>query len=143
MIINTENIEHVLKTNSGWHLEKHINMSRNNIGFYKNEKKEITSMSLGAAIEFQKFYNMDVNNMNENIWEFENYMIEDSSNSFYELTFADYDENILGVIVTDVEDDYLEMVRALNNGADPIAEGWEDGGGNTLNINGWGGSPAE
>jgi len=46
----------------------------------------------------------------------------------------DADDNFLGYISSD---DYDGDAEALDNGECPICEQWEDGAGNTCNINGW------
>lgn len=69
------------------------------------------------------------------IWEFENYRVFQENAAY---RFEDMDGNILGHIGAADADDMERIERDLNDGDDPIAEGWEDGAGNTVNLNGWG-----
>lgn len=73
------------------------------------------------------------NKMNNTKWSFENYTVEfeESENM---LRFEDKEGNLLGYVSNVMENDLIED---LNNGANPIAEGWEDGIGNTITIDGW------
>lgn len=43
----------------------------------------------------------------------------------------------LGTIYPDSVDDMRQCIAALDNGADPIADGWEDGNGNVCTLDGW------
>lgn len=63
-------------------------------------------------------------------WEFKHYTIYEETDV---LRFEDVHGNILGYVTKNGTDE----INALNNGADPIAEGWEDGNGNTLTLDGW------
>lgn len=67
------------------------------------------------------------------MWEFEGYTVFKETDL---LRFEDEKGDILGYVAFD--DGGEELVKELDNGADPIAEGWEDGIGNTINIEGWG-----
>ncbi|WP_405101517.1 hypothetical protein [Oceanobacillus sp. FSL H7-0719] len=67
------------------------------------------------------------------MWEFENYVVYKETDV---LRFENLDGDILGYVSFD--DGGEEMTRELNRGIDPIAEGWEDGIGNTISLNGWG-----
>lgn len=60
-------------------------------------------------------------------WEFELYTVYEESEV---LRIEDKDGNIIGY----VSKNGTEEIEALNNGADPIAERWEDGLGNTLTL---------
>lgn len=60
-------------------------------------------------------------------WEFELYTVYEESEV---LRIEDKDGNIIGY----VSKNGTEEIEALNNGADPIAECWEDGLGNTLTL---------
>lgn len=64
-------------------------------------------------------------------WKFKNYVIYEETDV---LRFEDLHGNILGYVSKNGN----EEVEALNNDADPIADGWEDGLGNTLTLDGWG-----
>lgn len=64
------------------------------------------------------------------MWKFASYVIIEESDL---LRFEDYEGNILGYVTKNGFDE----LYALDNGADPIAEGWEDGNGNTLTLDGW------
>ncbi len=72
------------------------------------------------------------NKEEKTMWEFKNYTIHKETNL---LRF----ENNDGVIIGYVQLNGYDEVEDLNNGANPIEEGWRDGIGNTININGWGG----
>lgn len=63
-------------------------------------------------------------------WEFKHYIIYEETDV---LRFEDAHGNILGYVIKNGTDE----IEALNSGADPIAEGWEDGNGNTLTLDGW------
>lgn len=65
-------------------------------------------------------------------WDFEEYSVSVEDDV---LRFELSDGTIIGY-VSNVESN--ELITELNNGADPIAEGWEDGVGNTIQIWGWG-----
>jgi len=64
-------------------------------------------------------------------WEFENYTVYEETDV---LRFENNDDEVIGYVAKNEN----QEVDALDNGADPIADGWEDGIGNTLNISGWG-----
>lgn len=72
------------------------------------------------------------NKEEKTMWEFENYTIHKETDL---LRF----ENNDGVIIGYVHLNDYDEVEDLNNGANPIEEGWKDGIGNTINIDGWGG----
>ena len=63
-------------------------------------------------------------------WTFKNYVIYNETDF---LRFEDKKGNLLGYLIKNGN----EEVEALDNGADPIAEGWEDGNGNTVTLDGW------
>ena len=65
------------------------------------------------------------------MWKFASYVIIEESDL---LRFEDYEGNILGYVTKNG----FEELYALDNGADPIAERWEDGNGNTVTLDGWG-----
>lgn len=67
------------------------------------------------------------------MWEFEDYVVHKETDV---LRFEDLNGEILGYVSFD--DGGKELVKELDNGADPIAEGWEDGIGNTISLDGWG-----
>lgn len=69
------------------------------------------------------------------IWEFENYQVFQESAAY---RFEDMDGKILGFIAAADADDMQRIEKDLNDGSDPIAEGWEDGAGNTISLDGWG-----
>src|SRR5699024_4253450 len=60
-------------------------------------------------------------------WEFENYTV-------YEETDVLRFENEEGDVIGHVSKDGDTLSEELDNGADPIADGWEDGIGNTIDI---------
>ncbi len=65
-------------------------------------------------------------------WEFEDYTVYEETDV---LRFEDNEGEVLGYVSNHYDDG---LVEDLNNGADPIADGWEDGIGNTISIEGWG-----
>lgn len=65
-------------------------------------------------------------------WKFEDYTVYEETDV---LRFENNDGEVIGYVGNIHENDLIED---LNNGADPIADGWEDGVGNTINIDGWG-----
>lgn len=68
-------------------------------------------------------------------WEFEGYTVYDENGV---LRF----ENAAGDTIGYVSNHEGDLIDDLNNGADPIADLWEDGVGNTINIDGWGNDEA-
>lgn len=44
----------------------------------------------------------------------------------------------LGTITPASIEDMNDLIADLDDGACPVADNWEDGNGNTCNINGWG-----
>lgn len=66
-------------------------------------------------------------------WEFENYTVTEEEDV---LRFENEDGDVIGYVAT--HDHHEELINDLDNGANPIEDGWEDGIGNTININGWG-----
>src|SRR5690606_31839276 len=64
-------------------------------------------------------------------WEFKDYTVYEEADV---LKFENNDGDIIGYVTKNG----TEEVEALDNGADPIADGWEDGIGNTLSLEGWG-----
>lgn len=67
-----------------------------------------------------------------NVWEFEDYEIYEETDL---LRFEDKKGDLLGYVA--FNDNKEEIINELNNGTNPIKDGWEDGIGNTLSINGW------
>lgn len=67
------------------------------------------------------------------MWEFKNYVVYKETDL---LRFETLEGDILGYVMFD--DGGEELIKELNNGADPIAEGWGDGLGNTISLEGWG-----
>lgn len=67
------------------------------------------------------------------IWEFEGYTIHEETDQF---RFENEEGEVLGYV--SYNEMYDELVQDLENGANPIEDGWEDGVGNTISINGWG-----
>jgi len=63
-------------------------------------------------------------------WEFKGYTVHEETDV---LRFENDNGDILGYVVKNGNDEIV----SLNNGEDPIKDGWEDGIGNTININGW------
>lgn len=65
------------------------------------------------------------------IWEFEEYTVYEESEV---LRFEDSEGNLLGYVSNIHENGLIED---LDGGADPIADGWEDGLGNVVGLGGW------
>src|SRR5690625_4292056 len=63
-------------------------------------------------------------------WNFDGYEVIEETDV---LRFENLAGNVIGYVAKD--DSVLE---SLENGEDPIEDGWEDGVGNTLEITGWG-----
>jgi len=66
------------------------------------------------------------------VWEYDTYNVFEEMDV---LRFEDKNGDVLGYVAYD---DKENMVNELNNGVDPFDEGWEDGVGNEINIDGWG-----
>jgi len=67
------------------------------------------------------------------MWEFKEYTVYKETDL---LRFENKEGNVLGYVSFD--DGGKELTDELDNGADPIAEGWEDGIGNIISLDGWG-----
>ena len=67
------------------------------------------------------------------MWNFKNYTVYKETDV---LRFENNKGDILGYVSFD--DGGEELINELNDGANPIEEGWEDGIGNTISLNGWG-----
>ena len=67
------------------------------------------------------------------MWEFKQYTVYKETDL---LRFEDLEGNFLGYVA--FNDGGEELTNELDNGADPIAEGWEDGVGNVISLEGWG-----
>lgn len=65
-------------------------------------------------------------------WEFASYTVHEETDV---LRFEDLEGNVLGYVSNIHENGLIED---LDNGADPIEDGWEDGLGNTISLDGWG-----
>lgn len=63
-------------------------------------------------------------------WGFDNYAIYEETDV---LRFEDDRGDVIGYVINDEG-----LTDELDAGIDPIAEGWEDGNGNTVNMYGWG-----
>lgn len=70
-------------------------------------------------------------------WHFKDYAVYEESCD-RTLRFEDLDGEILGYVVAGDNADHHANVEALDGGANPIDERWEDGGGNTVSLSGWG-----
>lgn len=51
--------------------------------------------------------------------------------------YSNEDNEYLGLISSNTIENMNEIIEALNKNVDPIEEGWEDGNGNTLTLDGW------
>lgn len=88
-------------------------------------------MPLYTLKEVQKYERERGIAMEKTTWEFDNYTVYDEGDV---LRFENNDGDVIGY-VTNHEGD---LIDDLNNGADPIEDGWEDGVGNTIDMDGWG-----
>lgn len=66
------------------------------------------------------------------MWEFENYTVYEEMDL---LRFENLENDLLGYVMKDKDN---QVIKDLDNGVNPINEGWEDGVGNTISIEGWG-----
>lgn len=66
-------------------------------------------------------------------WSFKDYSVHyiDTENL---LKFESTNGTVIGHITNVKEND---LINELDKGANPIKDGWEDGAGNTINIDGW------
>lgn len=67
----------------------------------------------------------------ESVWEFETYNIYQETDL---LRFENKDNEVIGYVTINEDEN---AIKELNNGADPILDGWEDGNGNEVKIEGW------
>ena len=69
-----------------------------------------------------------------------NYTIQekDFDHDLHQFLFTTADGNVLGVVTPADASDTADIVKELDEGSDPITEGWEDGMGNTVSMAGWG-----
>lgn len=74
-------------------------------------------------------------NDGSSIWEFEEYDVFEETDL---LRFENTEHEVIGYVQINLDEPYLTVIEELNRGADPIADGWEDGIGNTIGMNGWG-----
>lgn len=70
-------------------------------------------------------------------WHFEKYAVYEEGCD-RTLRFEDTEGNVLGYVVAGDNADHNANVEALDGGANPIDERWEDGDGNTVSLGGWG-----
>lgn len=66
------------------------------------------------------------------MWEFQEYTVYEETDV---LRFEDIKGNILGYV--SYSDSSKPEIKALNEGANPIQDKWEDGVGNELSLGGW------
>lgn len=73
-------------------------------------------------------------------WNFENGINVEECEFDYDLhCFKVYNgEKYLGIIYPGSIEDMESCIEELDNGNDPISDGWEDGMGNSCTIDGWG-----
>lgn len=72
------------------------------------------------------------------VWKFEEYNVFEDTVDL--LRFENKNGDILGYVTLeyDAPNKTINNIDELNKGNNPIEDGWEDGIGNTLNLNGWG-----
>ena len=125
-------IEILLKSKSSYRIAKDLNINARTVNRYQNGTSEIDKMEFGTAEKLYNYYLEEMANVEKTMWEFEGYTVYLETDV---LRFEDNEGDVLGYVMNEGN----ELVEELNNGVDPIAEGWEDGVGNTINIDGWGG----
>lgn len=119
---------------------------------YESGEYNIHNMTLASAISLANALECDVTDLIDNkkgkplrrnnmkTWTKNGYAIYENAydGDLTMLKFYDDEDNYLGNVtfgsVEQMEHDY----SLLDDGADPIEDGWEDGNGNLLDINGWG-----
>lgn len=69
-------------------------------------------------------------NNNASVWEFEDYSIHEERGL---LKFEDKEGENLGYVILNDKEELESIIK----GADPIADGWEDGIGNKVTLDGW------
>lgn len=124
----TEGIQWVLDNRTSYEVAKDLGIQNRTINRYQNGTSPIDNMTLGTAEKIYNYYLKEMARMGK--WEFEGYTVHEETDL---LRFEDEKGEVLGYVMKD-----NDVVADLNNGADPIADGWEDGIGNTISIDGWG-----
>lgn len=123
-------IRRVLDTRTSYEVAKALNVPNRTINRYQNGTTPLENMTIGTA---QKIFNYHLKEMNEmKVWEFKGYTVYEESEV---LKFEDKEGNLLGYVSNIHE---YNLIDELDNGADPIADGWEDGVGNIIGMDGWG-----
>lgn len=67
-------------------------------------------------------------------WDFDNYLVYEETDV---LRFENNEGDTIGYVHLH-HDDADILIGLLNDGINPIEDEWEDGIGNTIDINGWG-----
>lgn len=57
MLINTKQIESLIKDNPAYSLAKNIDVNRQNLNNYKNDTYDIDQMTIALATKLQNYYN--------------------------------------------------------------------------------------
>lgn len=113
--------------------------SANPIHKMRNGESDIMKMQLATIVQFEKIYE-EMDKMKTN-WKLEKYYVqlEEFDYDLKKLGFyTNDDDELLGYVYPASIEDIESMVSDLNKGVDPIEYRWEDGYGNTLDIDGWG-----
>ncbi len=112
---------------TNYQISKATGIAQTTLSRFTRKESDIENMSLKNALKLNKYYE-EMNEMKT--WEFENYTVYEETDV---LRFENEEGDVIGNVYKDEHN-----VEALINGANPIADGWEDGIGNTLDIDGWG-----
>lgn len=130
-----ENIERLLNNESisNYRISKDTGIAQSTLNDYtkKEGKSKIGNMKLDHAITLNNYYLKETMKMTTT-WEFEGYSVHDEQEV---LRFENNEGDTIGYVA--LHDHRDQLIDDLNNGANPIADGWEDGSGNTIDIEGW------
>lgn len=121
---------------SNYRISQATGIAQSTLSDYVKKKTKVERMPVETAIKLHNYFKEELGEMEKTMWEFERYTVYLESDV---LRFENNDGDVLGYVGNIEENDLIED---LNNGADPIADLWEDGVGNTINIDGWGNDEA-
>lgn len=130
-----EKVQWVLDNYTSYRVAQALGINARTINRYQNGESPVENMKAETLGKIYNYYLKEMVNMERTQWEFEEYTVYDEGDV---LRFENNNGDIIGY-VSNHEGDLNED---LNNGADPIQDGWEDGVGNTINIDGWGNNEA-
>lgn len=126
-------IEWVLKNKTSYEVAKALDINNRTVNRYQNGTSPIDRMEFKTAEKLYNYYLEEMEKMEKTTWEFEGYKVHDEQEV---LRFDNNEGDTIGYVA--LHDHRDQLIDDLNNGADPIADGWEDGLGNTIDIEGWG-----